>query len=354
MYLTPAQLETYTSTIRKTHQWAVNNTPKLLAEKDLQAHYKASYFWNAVGDPQHAGLWRKLIAEQFLQPDGDFRTSPDTKGFLAFPATLTNQYIYSNGWIIAGMIKWGAYDIAHKGLQFMLRFQDPNTGGCYYSFDPGTGAIDKRLLDSSSTSAAGLAFLSCGRLAEARKAGDFLLRLLDIQPHPNEFFFSCMTPDGTLHTDVMKSENQWDEGSRKQKCLSARSDALNELTWLIGKPNKFLTRLYTATGESKYLEGAKTCFEFFHKLDERAWTNYASCKTMWSGAELYRITGDRRYADTATRLLDFYCKTQSPTGTWVHTLWYKSEAEQSFPWTADITCEYGAEFTDVLYDLSAR
>src|SRR5205814_8386873 len=120
------------------------------------------------------------------------------------------------------------------------------------------------------------------------------------------------------------------------------------------KPTTSSTRRYVATGEQKYLDASIRCFDFFHKLDERKWINYASCKTMWSGAELYRITGDKRYADTATRLLDFYCKTQSASGTWVHTLWYKSEAEQSFPWTADITCEYGAEFSDVVYDLGAR
>src|SRR5689334_21618627 len=116
MYLNPQQLETYQHTIRKTHQWALANTPKLLAEKDLQAHYKAPYFWASVGDAHHVGIWRDLIQNKFLQPDGDFRTAPDTKGFLSFPATLTNQYIYSNGWLIAGMIKNSAYDLAQKGL----------------------------------------------------------------------------------------------------------------------------------------------------------------------------------------------------------------------------------------------
>ncbi len=75
--------------------------------------------------------------------------------------------------------------------------------------------------------------------------------------------------------------------------------------------------------------------------------------TAGAGAELYCITGEDVFAETATRLLDFYCKTQSPRGCWVHTLWYKDESEQSFPWTADITYEYGAEFSDVVYDLSA-
>src|SRR5215211_8398927 len=112
MYLSNQRLDTYTHCIRKTHQWALANRDRLLAEKDLQAHYKAPYFWASVGDACHAGLWRKLVGERFLQGDGDFRTAPEIKGFLSFPATLTNQYIYSNGWVIAGMIKSGAYDLA--------------------------------------------------------------------------------------------------------------------------------------------------------------------------------------------------------------------------------------------------
>jgi hypothetical protein len=191
-------------------------------------------------------------------------------------------------------------------------------------------------------------------LEEACRAGDFILRLLELQPKPDTHFFSCMRPDGGLHTDGFGSEDEWDANGRKQKCLCAGTDGHKELTWLIGKPTKLLTRLYTATGDTRYLEGAKRAFCFFHKLHPNAWTNYASCKTMWAGAELYRLTGEAVYAETATRLLDYYCQTQSHEGSWVHSLWYKSEAEQPFTWTADITFEYGVEFSDVVYDLCSR
>ncbi len=326
---------------------------RLMAEKDLQAHYKGPYFWASVGDPEMAGVYRRLVTERLLQEDGDFRMAPDVKGFLSFPCTTVNQYIYSNGWIVTGMLKMGAYDVARRGMEFVRRFQDPRHGGFYYAFDAKTREIDKSLMDSSSTSSAGIAMLACGMLDEAKRAGDFLLRLIALQPEFDTYYFSCMKADGTLHTDVMGNEDQWSPDSRKQKCLSAKHYGHNELTWLIGKPTKFLTRLYTATGDERYLEGARKCFFFFHKLDENAWTNYASCKTMWAGAELYRLTGEKVFADTATRLLDWYCQTQRPSGSWVHTLWYKDESEQSFPWTADITYEYGGEFTDVVYDLCA-
>lgn len=354
MYLSEEQLARYAATIGGTVRWAREHAERIMAEPDLQGHYKAPYFWCSVGDARMAGVHRRLIAERFLRSDGDFRTAEDFKGFREFPCTAPNQYVYPNGWIVTGMQRLGAYDIAGRGLEFILRFQDPERGGFYFTFDAGSKEIDRSLMDSSSTSSAGLACLACGRREEARRAGEFLLRLLELQPEPGRYFFSCMRPDGEIHTDVFASEDQWDPDGRKQKCLSAVHDGLNELTWLIGKPTKFLARLYTATGEARYLEGARRAFGFFHRLQENAWVNYASCKTMWAGAELYRITGEAAFAETAVRILDHYCRTQSPSGSWVHTLWYADESEQSHAWSADITFEYGAEISDVVFDLCSR
>ena len=205
-------------------------------------------------------------------------------------------------------------------------------------------------MDSSSTSSAGMACLAAGQIAPARQAGDFILRLLSLQPQPDKYFYSCMKPDGSLYTDLSDDEDAWAPEGRKQKCLSTQADAAAELTWLIGKPTKFLSRLYTATQEAQYLEGARTAFAFFHKLHDNAWTNYASCKTMWAGAELYRITGEEEFAKTALRILDFYCESQSPAGNWVHKLWFDQASDQTIEWTADMTLEFMAEISDVIFD----
>jgi hypothetical protein len=323
---------------------------RVVSEPDLEGHYKAPYFWASVGDPVMAGRWRRLIRKRFLRDDGDFRTRDDFKGFGAIPCSPPNQYIYMNGWIIAGLQRLGSYDIVGSALDFILRFQDEKYGGFYYTFDIPTKTIDRRLMDSSSTSSAGLALLAAGRTSEACRAGDFLVRLLECQPQPDKYFFSCLRPNGELYTDVFGNEDQWDPNSRKQKCLSA--EGTHELTWLIGKPTKFLARLYTATGNQKYLDAAKEAFEFFHKLDKGAWTNYSSCKTMWAGADLYRATGDRRYVDTTFRILDYFCDSQLASGCWVHYLWYKQESDQPLAVTMDITFEFGGEISDVLYDLA--
>ena len=350
MILGTDRLERYRACVAGTVRWAYHNGDRALAEPDLQAHYKGLYFAASVGDmvlaARYAGIVRRL-----MRADGDFRTEEQFKGFRQFPCSPPNQYIYPNGWIIAGAQRLGVYDIARVGLGFIEPFQDPAHGGFYYTFDPAAGRIDRGLMDSSSTSSAGLALLACGRLEQAMRAGDFILRLLDAQSEPDRYFFSCMKPDGTLETDVFAGEDKWDPNGRKQKCLSAEADAGAELTWLIGKPTKFLTRLATATGEQRYLRGARAGFDFFHRLQENAWTNYASCKTMWAGAELYRLTGEARFAETAIRILDFFADSQLPSGGWVHHLWYADESDQPFPATADITLEFGGEISDAIFDL---
>lgn len=345
-------LEKYLKTIRKTVEWTEKNWDAIVNEADIQGHYKALYFALSVGDMEKAAKFREIICNRFLRSDGDFRMEENCKGFKLFPCLPPNRYIYPNGWIVVGLQRLGLYGFAKQGLDFMLRFQDDLTGGFFHSFDPVKKEVDKSSVCCSCSSSAGLACLACGRIENAKRAGDFLLRLLELQPEPKKYFFSCMNPDGTLHTDVFRNENQWDPKGRKQKCLSAVDDGLNELTWLTGKPSKFLARLYATTGEKKYLDGAIRAFDFFHCLDKNAWKNYASCKTMWAGTELYRLTGEQRFLDTALRIADFFCESQTEEGAWVHTLWYKDEKEQPLSMTMDITFEFGSEISDLVFDIA--
>ena len=118
MILSDRQIETYRETLKRTKQWVVTNFPRLEAEADLQAHYKAPAFWAALGDMPMAGRHFRLIQERFLRKDGDFRMAENQKGFVKFQCTLKNQYIYPNGWLIAGLRKLGANDVARKGLEF--------------------------------------------------------------------------------------------------------------------------------------------------------------------------------------------------------------------------------------------
>src|SRR5688500_2547850 len=108
MALSQEQVDRYRSAIARTHQWALNHWDRFVEEKDPQAHYKGLAFWASVGDTRMAGLHRRLFEERFLQSDGDFRMSATSRGWLAFPSSPKNRYLYANGWIVAGLLRSGA------------------------------------------------------------------------------------------------------------------------------------------------------------------------------------------------------------------------------------------------------
>jgi hypothetical protein len=338
--------------IEKGLHWLRQHDQEISKIEDLSAHYKAPYLYAVLGDAVRARHYLDLIQRKYLQPDGDFRTSRLNKGWAHLKCSPANRYLYANGWIVVGLRKLGAYEIARRGITFMQRFQSPELGGFYSRYDVATGQVNTAYLDSSSTSSAGLALLACGMVGEAVRAGEFILQLLDAQPEPDRFFFSSWNVETGIITDVWGDEDQNALYGRKQYCLSSEADPLGELTWLIGKPMKFLCKLYDQTADRRYLEGAITLFDFYHLLGEERWHNYASCKVMWAGAEIYRHTTDPRFAETAARFLKWLCQTQYPSGLWLHTLWYKTPADQPLAASLDAIQELCAEISDTLFELS--
>jgi len=338
--------------IAKGLSWLRQHDDEIAHMNDLSAHYKAPYLYAVLGDPVRARYYAHLMQARYLQTDGDFRTHRMQKGWTHLPCSPANRYVYSNGWIIVGLRKLGVYGAASRGMDFVSRFQSRELGGFFSRFDVASGQIDTRYLDSSSTSSAGLALLACGLVDEAMRAGDFIVRLLDAQPEPHRYYFSSWEVGAGLMTDVWGDEDQSSVHGRKQFCLSAEADPLGELTWLVGKPMKFLSKLYDQTSEQRYLDGAVNLFDFFHRLGEGRWRNYGSCKIMWGGAELYRHTGERRFAETAERIFDWFCESQYSSGLWVHTLWYQSPEDQPMAGSLDLVQELCAEMSDTMFDLA--
>ena len=350
--MNPELLERGQKTVARGLDWLRRHEDQISRIEDLSAHYKAPYLYAVLGDPIRAGRYADLMRTRYLQPDGDFRTSRMDRGWTDAPVMPAVRYLYPNGWIIVGLRKLGVYDAARRGVDFVRRFQSPELGGFFSRFDIPTGQVDTRYLDSSSTSSAGLALLACGQVEEAAQAGDFMLRLIEAQPDPERYFYTSWEAGAGLVTDV------WDDGAghlpggRAQFCLSAEADSLRELVWLVGKPMKFLAKLYDQTSDPKYLEGAVSLFDFFHELDENRWRSTSSCKIMWAAAELYRHTGEPRFAETAEHIFDSLCQSQDPSGVWAHTVLGGRLDGQPMTATIDIAQELCAEMMDTIFELS--
>ena len=344
-------LKSSQNTINKGLTWLKENRSKIEQINDLSAHYKAPYLYASVGDPILGKYYADLMKDKYFQQDGDFRTSIDKKGWGHLPSSPANRYIYSNGWIICGLRQLSFYGLANKGLNFIKKFQSADLGGFASHFDPLTGNLNPKFLDSSSTSSAGLALLECGDIETACRAGDFILKMLESQPNPDRFYYCSWDIEDGLRTKIWGEENVKEINGRKQFCLSSESDPRHELTWLVGKPMKYLSRLYDQTNEEKYLLGARALLSFFEKLDGERIHNYGSCKVMWASAELYRLTGEDIYFRTAEEILRWFCDTQQSSGVWVHTLLYQDITEQPFEASLDIVQELCAEINDTVFNL---
>ncbi len=339
-------------TVAKGLDWLRQHHDEISKTEDLSAYYKAPYLYAVVGDPVRGRYCADLMRTRYLQVDGDFRTTPQSKGWTAAPMMPANWYLYPNGWIIAGLRKLGDWGLARRGIEFVRRFQSSELGGFFSHFDAVSGQVIPRYMDSSSTSAAGLALLACGFAEEAVRAGDFILRLLEAQPEPQRYYYTSWEIGAGLLTDVSGDRDRTATAGRKPLCLSTEADALDELTWLVGKPMKFLAKLYDQTSDRSYLDGAVQLFDFFHRLSDGRWRNTGSCKIMWGSAELYRHTGVESFAETSARILDGLCQSQDPSGYWVHTVGGRTPEEQPLTSSVDIAQELCAEILDTMFDLS--
>jgi len=339
-------------TIARALDWLRRHEPEIARIEDLIAHYKAPYLYVTIGNPIRARHYVDLMQHRYLQTDGDFRTSPQHRGWADAPAMPAVRYLYPNGWIIVGLRKVGAYGPASRAIEFVRRFQSTELGGFFSRFDVASGHIDTHFLDSTSTASAGLALLACGLVEEAARAGDFLLRLLEAQPEPDRHLYTSWEVGAGLMTDVWRAADARVIGGRKQFCLTTEADPLGELTWLAGKALKFLAKLYDRTSERKYLDGAAALFDFFSRLDEERMQNTGSCKVMWGAAELYRHTREPRYEQAADVIFDALCQSQNADDFWVHTVWGPGYQDQPFPISVDIAQELCAEMTDTIFELS--
>jgi len=333
-------------------KWLDLHEEEIKSFQDLNAHYKACYLHAVTGNAVKSRYYADLMHNRYLRDDGDFRTEENNKGWDSLPCSPANRYIYPNGWIVSGLQKTGAYYTARRGLEFLIKMRDSKTGGFYSRFDFNTKQPNTTYVDTSSTSSAGLAMLACGQKDYAVSAGEFVLMVLSSQPEPDQYYFSSWITDKGLHTDVFGDEDQNSIHGRKQYCLNLKGDPRSELIWLLGKPMKFLSRLYELTHEKRYLEGALALFSYFELQDECKYDQLAACKIMWGGAELYRHTGQENIKQAVCRIMEAICDSQDPSGTWLHRLWYDDLKDQSFAMSLDCVQEMCLEITDIIYDLA--
>lgn len=270
--------------------------------ENIACYYKTLWAFASAGTLRRANAVADILKGTFLKKSGDFGTPEQRKGEEWFE---WRYYTYPNVWIVIGGQKIGRFDLSIPGSEFLARYQDPKSGGFCNErpFPKGSG-----IEDSISTSSCGNAMLYAGRVAEARRAGDFLVRLLKMQPEIEKRFYAAY--DGRSG----KLIEQFGEADALYRVIE--TDVKEQFYFMAGLPIALLAKLYLATGEKRYLNASLEYYEFTARCSDLAYHYPASGKSGFAAAILARITKREDIADAARRQLDFYAKTQAKSGAW--------------------------------------
>ena len=165
--------------------------------------------------------------------------------------------------------------------------------------------------------------------------GDFLTdKLIAENPDLNHSFYPIWDTERGLRTD--------DEAPVAPNMpLVLRRDAPDQHHFVTGFMLSFLTDLYRATGERKYLDGALAMYEFAAGGTDALYHHTASHTFGWGCASLYRETGDARHLESACRVADFLVdEAQDPDGSMVHYSFVDSSENWPYSPRLNITAQF--------------
>jgi hypothetical protein len=315
---------------QKGSEWLVQNQNpdggwSGLPEAKVNGFYKAPWAFMEMGQPAAANRTLNYIKRRFLTGEGDL-----------LPRNPSFHYLYCNAYVIIGASLAGRYDISIPTCRFLLSQQNEDNGGFNSQLRvPGA----KSLSDTMSAGAAGIACLAAGQLGAARRAGDYLARITAMQPASKDRFFTTITAEGRLYTDIKDKED--DAFFRVVETNKA-----DQCWYAVGLPFAFLVQLTEATNENPYRDLAGWYFDF-QSCCVGPWEGYSSGKAGWGCAMLYRITGEKTYREIALHVAEKIISRQKLDGSW-------SASDKPTEAEMDLTAEFTLWLSLISTNILAR
>jgi len=300
---------------------------------DLAYYYKGPYALSLTGHFTEAMRMLDHIKRSYMSQDGDFRGKRKKSEFLS-----EEFYTYANAWIVIGAQRLGRFDISYNGMDFLLRYRDCDSGGFFSQKEPSSHGM----IDTLDTCFDGLACLYLGHLKEAIEAGEFLMRLLDMQAEDTDRFYFRYSPDKGLVTSFPSEEAlNYVVDSRKEK----------QRYFFVGYPVGYLSKLYMISGNTNYLKAADGYFNFAASCRGDVYHYPASGKLGWGSAVAFKATENAKYRQTAEKLASYLVSIQNPDGSWLYDGRYPSMDQQPPAVTFDITQEFVCWLREIALDL---
>ena len=260
-------------------------------------YYKVFSAFQVCGHTSAANLLCSWVRAHGMTPLGDFGPRPDE----ADPYF----YAYYNTWVVIGAHWLGQFDLAERGMEFLMEFWDPESGGFYPS--PTERDADT-LQDLWVVSGCAQAALYTGRLDVARGAGRWMDRLMRAQPNYPKQLYSVYSRGSGLITEPDPNDD-----ARYVMVNDAERD---QYFFHPGIAGGFLARLYQATGEAQWLDLAKQYMVFAEGANDYLFKLLRAGKVGWAASVLYTLTGESKFRDMAVRVGDNIIDAQSTDGSW--------------------------------------
>jgi hypothetical protein len=251
----------------------------------------------------------------------DFATYPET--CLAYGAFLLRRF-----------------DLAKTLMGFAGRFQDPETGGVF---------MDRMRTDEHGpqliflTAQYGMTAVLIGRVDLALKVGEWFSRLWQAQPELPERLYSVWTRAGGLAEAPQEGDFPLHYVQESQE--------VRQMHYNGGIAAAFLSHLYLATGEQRWIELARSYQRFSMESTPRQFEVKQVCKSAWGSGMIALATGDDAYIPWLTTMGDWFVAEQEAPGNWTNNRQYNPDPDIQLQ--IEITAEFIVHLDTVIAALSA-
>lgn len=257
--------------------------------KDISAYYKSVLMFILADEHKKAIDILKFISEHFMRKDGDF-LSDKKENLKSANGAYEEFWAYTNGWIVRAANLLGNKEVADKGYGFLQNNFYNFREGYFYTNKPGT---NNGVSDVLTNAHLGLINLEHGEKEIAKKAGDYLIKMLEMQPDLDKGFYLR-----SQYGSLMEKQDPLHFIDRHQS---------NQLYFMIGYPIAYLGRLYKATKEEAYLTAAEQYAKFALSCEELPQSIY-SHKVAWAYSILFEITRNQDYLKGLEDISNFFLK----------------------------------------------
>lgn len=285
---------------RKALNWAadrIGGDGKIRDSEDIVfGYYKGPVALASAGMNTEAERLIRRLRSHFFR-DGTFDRTD------SYP-TSTVGPAYRDSWIAWGAHMTGAYDLSTASANHLQASLDPLSGGAFAQRGDQPGAP----IDWGITCVVMTSLMAQGQFATAIKGGELILNLLDNQPSPTTMlFFRWSAQQGFIKPSAGMSSDAWTINFSGEK----------QIYWYLGFALVLFGRLYRATGAAKWLRGAEDVLTLVGRCNKEVMACTSNGKIAWGAAEVYRSSGDKRFALLAENIASWICSVQRADGTWI-------------------------------------